>query len=149
MDFSTTYREILKKTQKQGNTQSYVAVSHKQNIMLLQFLHDLKPVHYHLVTDFNKYLTSFKSSSMKTENITRNFKGQPGTAGQPQPVKHILRMLTDQNQERLIKRKNKFEYSVFVVAPFHFLGKVSRVCLPGCKFVCKILICVFKSGAKW
>ena len=42
MDCLTTYRVILKETHKQANTQSYVGVSHKWNIMLLQFLHDLK-----------------------------------------------------------------------------------------------------------
>ena len=66
----------------------------------------------------------------------------------PDLLKNILWMSVDLNQEHFMNCNSKFE----IRSPLYLLtcqGKVSSLCLPDCRSVCKLLGHVLKSDGKW
>jgi len=131
-----------------------MTIFHKQNTVLLQLLATLKPIHLNLVPDYNipppSPLHTHFVQELFPEDCDRRMECLeimlPWQDYNP-PLKNIIWMCTEPNQEYLMNWKHKFE----MLFPLFLLtseGKVLSRCHPGLAEVCLHNNTVLKSGTK-
>lgn len=93
-----------------------MAISRKQNTVLLQLLATLKPIHYNLVPDYNIRPPPHTQTHFVQERFSEDCDRRmecleimlPWQDYNP-PLKNIICLCTEQNQEYLMNWKHKFE----------------------------------------